>query len=372
MRARTQGDVFQAFVPKALPPRPPVKVDGALLERAERAVLRLDGLSALLPDTSLFVYSYVRKEAVLSAQIEGTQSSLEDLLLFETRQAPGVPVGDVREVSDYVAALEQGMAALRRGQPVSTTLLRRLHRTLLRSGRGGERAPGALRKRQVWIGGDRPSLARFVPPPALLVPGCMRDLDRFLRGSTLPTLVKIALAHVQLETIHPFRDGNGRIGRLMISLLLCEGSLLAEPLLYASVYLKAHRREYYDRLQGVREAGDWEGWVRFFLEGVVASSEQAIQAARQILGLFERHRRQLATSPSAVAVFEHLQRRPISSVTQLQRSVGLTFPTVASALARMKRLGIVSELTGGRRNRLFAYAPYIAILSEGAEPFSRR
>ncbi len=363
--------MFQAFVPKPLPPRPPVRVDRSALARAERAVLRLDGLSALLPDTSLFVYSYVRKEALLSAQIEGTQASLQDLLLFETKQAPGVPLADVREVSDYVAALEQGLAALRRGQVVCTALLRRLHRTLLRSGRGGERAPGELRKAQVWIGGDRPSTARFVPPPAPLVSGCLRDLDRFLRGSTLPTLVKIALAHVQLETIHPFRDGNGRIGRLMISLLLCEGGLLVEPLLYASVYLKAHRREYYDRLQAVRAEGDWEGWVRFFLEGMTASSEQAIKEARQILGLFEQHRRQLSASPSALAVFEHLQQRPISSVTQLQRGVGLTFPTVASALARMKRLGIVSELTGLRRNRLFAYSPYIAILSEGAEPLSR-
>ena len=370
MQATIQGDVFKAFVPNPLPPRPPVVFERSLLERAERAVLRLDGLSALLPDTSLFVYSYVRKEALLSSQIEGTQSSLADLLLFETKQAPGVPLEDVREVSDYVAALEQGMAALHKGQRVSTALLRRLHRTLLRSGRGRERSPGALRTRQVWIGGDRPSAARFVPPPAALVPRCMRELDAFLRTSTLPTLVKIALAHVQLETIHPFRDGNGRIGRLLISLLLCEGGLLAEPLLYASVYLKAHRREYYDRLQAVRTDGDWEGWVRFFLEGLIASSEQAISAARQILALFERHRRQLATSPSAVAVFEHLQKRPISSVAQLQRGVGLTYPTVAGALERMKKLGFVSELTGQRRNRLFAYAPYIAILSAGAEPLS--
>lgn len=363
-----QGDVFRAFVPSPLPPRPPVALDRSLLERAERAVYRLDGLSVLLPDISLFVYSYVRKEALLSSQIEGTQSSLTDLLLFETKQAPGVPLEDVREVSDYVAALEEGMAALHAGHRVSTALLRRLHRILLRSGRGGDRSPGLLRKRQVWIGGDRPSAARFVPPPAALVPKCLREVDTFLRTSTLPTLVKIALAHVQLETIHPFRGGNGRIGRLMISLLLCEGGLLVEPLLYASVYLKVHRREYYDRLQAVRSDGDWEGWVRFFLEGVTASSEQAIAEARQILGMLERHRRQLATSTSALAVFEQLQKRPISSVAHLQRAVGLTYPTVALALERMKKLGFVTELTGKRRNRLFAYAPYIAILSAGAEP----
>lgn len=342
--------------------------DQALLDRAERAILRLDGMSALLPDTSLFVYSYVRKEALLSSQIEGTQSSLADLLLFETQQAPGVPIADVREVSDYVAALEQGMVALRRGQPVSVSLLRRLHRTLLRGSRGRDKSPGQFRTRQVWIGGERPSRARFVPPPAARVGGCMRELDLFLRGSTLPSLVKIALAHVQFETIHPFRDGNGRIGRLMISLLLCSGELLSEPLLYVSVHLKTRRREYYDRLQSVRSEGDWEGWVRFFLEALIASSEQAMTAAREILGLFERNRRQLSASASALRVFEQLQRRPISSVTQLQQSVGLTYPTVSAALERMKELGFVSELTGKKRNRLFAYAPYIAILSEGAEP----
>ncbi len=331
-------------------------------------MLRLDGVSALLPDTSLFVYSWVRKEALLSAQIEGTQSSFSDLLLFETRQAPGAPLDDVREVSDYVAALEEGMEALRLGQRVSSALLKKLHRTLLRSGRGAERSPGLFRKKQVWIGGDRPSRARFVPPPPSHVARCMKELDRFLRTSRLPTLVKIALAHVQLETIHPFRDGKGRLGRLMISLLLCEGGWLAEPLLYASVYLKTHRREYYDRLQAVRSEGDWEGWVRFFLGGVVASAEQALAEARRILGQFEHDRRLLSVSPSALAVFARLQRRPISTVAQLQRSTGLTYPTVAGALERMKKLRIITELTGQKRNRLFSYAPYIAILSEGTEP----
>ncbi|MBL8914812.1 MAG: Fic family protein, partial [Archangium sp.] len=265
MRSRMPGDVFRAFVPSALPPTPPVEFDAALLDGAERSVARLDAVSQLLPDTSMFVYSYVRKEALLSAQIEGTQSSLEDLLLFESRQAPGVPLDDVREVSDYVAALELGMRSLEDGERVSVSLLRRLHRTLLKHGRGREKTPGAFRSGQVWIGGDRPSEARFVPPPPKRVGGCMRALDGFLRTSKLPPLITIALAHVQVETIHPFRDGNGRIGRLLISLLLCESGLMREPLLYASLFLKAHRREYYDRLQAVRERGDWEGWVRFFL-----------------------------------------------------------------------------------------------------------
>lgn len=368
MRSRIPGDVFDAFVPHPLPPAPPVRVDQGLLERAERAVTRLDGLSSLLPDTSLFVYSYVRKEALLSSQIEGTQSSLADLLLYETKQAPGVPLEDVREVSDYVAALEAGTRALTNQQRVSVALLRRLHATLLRSGRGKEKGPGEYRRRQVWIGGDRPSQARFVPPPPARVAGCMRSLDTFLRSSRLPPLVKIALAHVQLETIHPFRDGNGRIGRLLISLLLVAEGLLTEPLLYLSVFLKAHRREYYDRLQAVRTAGDWESWVRFFLEAVVGASAEAVSAAREILSLFEQDRRLLSASTSAQAVHEALRRRPIASIGGLQRETGLTFPTVSAALVQMKSLGIVGELTGQRRNRLFVYTRYVAILSGGAEP----
>ena len=369
--SKMPGDAFEAFVPLPLPPRPAVRIDTELLGRAERAARQLGSMSALLPDTSLFVYSYVRKEALLSAQIEGTQSTLEDLLLFETRQVPGVPLDDVCEVSDYVAALEEGMRALRAGQRVSTGLLRRLHRTLLKRGCGKDRAPGAFRRRQVWIGGDRPSEARFVPPPPAHVARCMRELDAFLSTSRLSPLLTIALAHVQLETIHPFRDGNGRIGRLLISLLLCESGLLSEPLLYASVHLKAHRREYYDRLQAVRERGDWEGWVHFFLEGIVASSHQAVATARELLALFARNQRQLEGAPSALAVFHALQKQPISSVAHLQRSLRSTYPTVAKALALMKSLGIVKELTGQRRNRLFAYAPYIAILNVGAEPFRR-
>lgn len=362
MAGSTQGDAFRAFVPLPLPPRRPVVVPPALIDRAERAISRLDGLSGLLPDTSLFVYSYVRKEALLSSQIEGTQSSFADLLLFETKQAPGVPLQDVREVSDYVSALNAGL-----GRPVTVALLRRLHRVLLRSSRGGEKSPGQYRRRQVWIGGDRPSRARFVPPPASLVPRCMRELDRFLR-SDAPPLLKIALAHVQLETIHPFRDGNGRIGRLMISLQLCSEGLMREPLLYGSTWLKAHRREYYDRLQAVRSDGDWEGWVRFFVEGLIASADDALDTARRILLLFENHRRQLSGSPTALAIFEALQRRPIATVALLQKATGLTFPTVTAALTRMP---FVRELTGGRRNRVFVYAPYVALLSAGDAPLPR-
>jgi Fic family protein len=371
VRAKTQGDAFEAFVPAPLPPQPPVKYEPAALARAENAVRRLDALTSLVPSTAQFVYSFVRKEALISSQIEGTQSSYADLLLFETKQAPGVPVDDVREVSDYVAALEQGGGALAKGSAVSVALLRRLHATLLRGPKGKVRSPGQFRRRQVWIGGDRPSHARFVPPPAALVPGCMQALDRFLRGSSLPPLVTMALAHVQLETIHPFRDGNGRIGRLMISLMLMSLGLMREPLLYVSTQLKARRREYYDRLQAVRFEGDWEGWVRFFLEAVTVAAGDAVSTARELLTTAAAHRAVLAGSPSAHQVLAALERRPIADVRWLAAEAELTFPTVAAALSKMQRAGLVGELTGRRRNRLFAYAPYIAVLSRGAEPLRR-
>jgi Fic family protein len=354
------GDRFRAFVPKPLPPKPAVRVDTTLVRRTELAIAELNALSGLLPDTSHFVYSYVRKEALLSSQIEGTQSSLADLLLYETKQAPGVPVQDVREVSDYVAALDAGV-----GKPVTVALLKRLHRRLLRSTRGGEKSPGQYRRHAVSIGGDRPSRARFVPPPASRVAACMRELDGFLKSDTAP-LLKIGLAHVQLETIHPFRDGNGRIGRLMVSLLLCSEGLMREPLLYASTYLKAHRREYYDRLQAVRTEGDWEGWMKFFLDGLGESARDALDTARRILALFDRDRRGL--EGAALTVYDALQRRPIATVGQLQQATGLTFPTVGAALAKMP---FVRELTGGRRNRVFVYAPYVALLSAGDAPLPR-
>jgi len=333
-------------VPLPLPPSPHVDVDDVLFERAERAISRLDGLSRLLPDTSHFLYSYVRREAVFSAQIEGARPSLADLLLFETKQEPGVPLEDVREVSDYVAALEAGL-----GKRVTVALLKRLHRVLLRS------STGQFRREQVWIRGSS-----FVPPPASHVPRCMRELDRFLRSDT-PPLLKVALAHVQLETIHPFRDGNGRLGRLMISLLLCSEGLMTEPLLCASTHLKAHRREYYDRLKAVRSDGDWEGWLRFFLEALTVSAEDGLELARKMLVLFDAHRRQ-AGGP----VYDALQRRPIATIAQLQKATRLTFPTVAAALAKMP---FVKELTGGRRNRVFVYAPYVALLSAGDAPLPR-
>jgi Fic family protein len=370
-------DAYQAFVPGPLPPDPPLKLSAAdhdLIERANRALGKLDGMTSLLPDTSLFIYAYVRKEALVSSQIEGTQSSFSDLLLFESDQAPGVPLEDVREVSDYVAALDHGLERLRGGFPLSLRLLREIHGVLLRSGRGSNKTPGEFRRTQVWIGGSRPGNARFVPPPTDKVVECMRALEKFLHGEPVetPTLLKAALAHVQFETIHPFLDGNGRLGRLLITFLLCAEGALSEPILYLSLHFKSRRQEYYDHLQQVRTHGDWEGWVRFFMEGVITTSEEAMSTTRRILALFERDRRSLETlgraAASAFRVHEYLQKKPITGIREMEKYLRLTYPTVAGALDRMKKLRIVKELTGFKRNRVFAYAPYVELLSEGTEP----
>jgi Fic family protein len=257
LRIGSGDDAYEAFVPAPLPPNPALSLSAAdhdLIERANRALGKLDGMTSLLPDTSLFIYAYVRKEALVSSQIEGTQSSLSDLLLYESDQAPGVPIEDVREVSDYVAALDHGLKRLRGGFPLSLRLLREIHGVLLRSGRGNDKTPGEFRRSQVWIGGTRPGNARFVPPPTEKVVECMGALEKFLHGDPVetPTLLKAALAHVQFETIHPFLDGNGRLGRLLITFLLCAEGALSEPILYLSLHFKSRRQEYYDHLQRVR------------------------------------------------------------------------------------------------------------------------
>ncbi len=377
VRIGSGEDTYQAFVPAPLPPDPALKLSAAdhdLIERASRALGKLDGMTSLLPDTSLFIYAYVRKEALVSSQIEGTQSSFSDLLLYESDQVPGVPMEDVREVSDYVAALDHGLERLRGGFPLSLRLLREIHGVLLRSGRGSNKTPGEFRRSQVWIGGSRPGNARFVPPPTDRVAECMGALEKFLHGDPVqtPTLLKAALAHVQFETIHPFLDGNGRLGRLLITFLLCAEGALSEPILYLSLHFKSHRQEYYDHLQRVRTHGDWEGWIRFFLEGVISMSQEAVSTTRRILALFEKNRRSLETlgraAASAFRVHEYLQKKPITGIREMEKDLGLSYPTVAGALDRMKKLRIVKELTGFKRNRVFAYAPYVELLSEGTEP----
>lgn len=369
------GERVRAFVPAPLPPRPPVALAGLQteLEAAVLAIGRLDGVAALLPDKTLFLYAYVRKEAVLSSQIEGTQSSLSDLLLFEIDEAPGVPLDDVVEVSNYVAALEHGLARLRAGFPLSNRLIREIHGVLLARGRGSGKQPGEFRSTQNWIGGSRPGNAVYVPPPHTEVGDAMADLERFLhQGDGFPVLVRAALAHVQFETIHPFLDGNGRVGRLLITLLLCQADLLREPLLYLSLYLKQHRAVYYDLLQRVRSDGDWEAWLAFFLDGVRQTAEGAVATARRLAALFVEDRGRIETTGrragSALRVHDALKERPILSMPEACRRTGLSFPAASAAMELLEgELGVARELTGRRRNRLFAYDRYLAILSEGTE-----
>lgn len=372
----TAGEHVRAFVPFPLPPAPPVEISGArqlLLEQATLAVGRLDSVSTLLPDPHLFLYSYVRREAVLSSQIEGTQSSLSDLLLFELEEVPGTPLDDVVEVSNYVAALEHGMARLREGFPLSNRLLREMHAALMSRGRGSDKEPGEFRHSQNWIGGTRPGNARFVPPPPHEVEPCMAALERFIHdgSSGLPVLLKAALAHVQFETIHPFLDGNGRLGRLLIALVLHHGGLLSQPLLYLSLYLKEHRPMYYDLLDRVRASGDWEVWVDFFLEGVEQTAQSAVQTARRLVDLFQADIRRVQhgrTAGNALRVLDALRQRPILTLKYLRDAHSLTFPTAAKAMQSLINSGIARELTGKRRNRIFVYDAYLALLNQGGQP----
>jgi len=344
------------------------------MERANRAVGRLDGLTAVLPDTTLFIYMYVRKEAVLSSQIEGTQSSLSDLLVHELDDAPGAPLDDVVEVSNYVAAMAHGLNRIRGDFPLSLRLLREIHGVLLREGRGSDRTPGEFRRSQNWIGGTRPGNARFVPPPPDRLMECLDPLEGFLHDQPerTPLLIKAALAHVQFETIHPFLDGNGRLGRLLITLLLCAEEALAEPILYLSLHFKTHRDEYYERLQRVRTHGEWEEWLRFFLEGVLSTARQAVDTARSALTLFETHRSAIQNlgrrASSALQVHEALKRSPILTIRRAAQITPLSEPTIASALGYLSELGVAHEITGKQRGRLYSYRPYLDLLAEGTEP----
>ncbi len=372
----TVGEKAQAFVPAPLPPRPPIDWTPELRSKFDQALLalgRLDSVSTLLPDTSLFLYMYVRKEAVLSSMIEGTQSSLSDLLLFELDQEPGVPLDDVREVSNYVAALDHGLRLLEEGLPLSLRLFREIHGVLLTKGRGSDQTPGEFRRSQNWIGGTRPGNAAFVPPPAEEVLECMSKLELFLHDQPEPTpvLFKAALAHVQFETIHPFLDGNGRLGRLLIALLLCEQKVLREPMLYLSLYFKMHRQYYYELLNNVRITGDWEAWLDFFAEAVIVTATQAVETAQQLLDMSNQNRDKISglgrAATSTLQVHRALMEHPIATSGLLVEKTGITPATVNKALGHLEQLSIVKELTAQKRNRLFSYAGYIEIMSRGTE-----
>ncbi|MBM3535389.1 MAG: Fic family protein [Alphaproteobacteria bacterium] len=344
------------------------------LDQAMKALGGIDALATLLPDISLFLYMYVRKEALVSSQIEGTQSSLSDLLLFENDERPGVPVDDVEEVSNYVAALNHGLARMTKGFPLSVRLIREMQKILLRGGRGSDKAPGELRRSQNWVGGIRPGKARFVPPPPEMVGDLMSDLEKFMHDDTqkLPVLIKAALVHVQFETIHPFLDGNGRLGRLLITLLLCAENALAHPILYLSLHFKEHRQLYYDLLQEVRLEGAWERWCEFFLDGVTEVAAQASADARKIIALLERDRARIGAlgkgADSALKIHAYLLKKPYLSITKAAEELDISVPTVTNAAMKMVEIGVLKELTGRARNRLFAYTDYLAILVVGTEP----
>ncbi len=376
-RLTIDGETVKAFVPMPLPPKPGLDLDGPLqqlLESAVHALGRLDSITTLLPDEALFLYTYVRKEAVLSSQIEGTQSSLSDLLLFELEDAPGPPDADVHEVSNYVAAMEHGLNRLKDNFPLSNRLIRETHQILLSQGRGGTKSPGEFRRSQNWIGGSRPGNAIYVPPPHTIVQDCMASLERFLHAEDdgLPVLLRAGLAHVQFETIHPFLDGNGRVGRLLITMLLCQAGILRQPMLYLSLYFKQHRSEYYELLNNVRLTGHWEAWLTFFLEGVKLTAEGAVGTVEQLNNMFGTDRSRIEEvagrrAGSALRVHEALKSQLLLSLAVACEKTGLSFQATATAMEFLVRLGIAREITGRRRNRLYVYDRYLAILNEGTE-----
>ena len=367
------GEPVRAFVPAPLPPEPALDLTALLgpLEQAQLALGRLQGISTLLPEPRLFLYSYVRKEALLSSQIEGIQSSIQELLLFELPDRPGTPTDDVVEVSNYVAALEHGLRRMESGFPLSNRLLREVHGLLMASGRGSDQDPGHFRRSQNWIGGTRPGNAVFVPPPAHEVTTCMSDLERFLHAPIrgMSELLRAGLAHVQFETIHPFLDGNGRLGRLLITFLLCHHGALDAPLLYLSLYFKQHRPRYYELLDAVRRTGDWEAWLLFFLDGVAHTAAAAVSTAHQLQSLFKedeaRIQRHGRAAGSVLRVHQALKERPIRSIREAAGHAKLSHPAAANAMRTLQQEGIVRELTGRRRNRLFAYDRYVDMISEG-------
>jgi Fic family protein len=373
----TVGETVKAFVPQRLPPNPPLQISGNLREGLDQALLeigRLDGISSVLPDAGLFLYMYIRKEALLSSQIEGTQSSLSDLLLFEMEGAPGVPLDDVREVSSYVAAMEYGLQRLRSGFPLCNRLICEIHEKLLSSGRGADKQPGAFRTSQNWIGGTRPGTARFVPPPPAHLPECLTAFEQFLNGQpeNTPTILKAAMAHVQFETIHPFLDGNGRVGRLLIPLLLCHEGIMREPLLYLSLYLKQNRQTYYDLLQRVRTEGEWEAWVDFFAVAMRETAQQAVSTANRLTLIIREDRERIHAlkrlAGSALRVLSVMGRMPVVNVARITQATNIVPSSVSKVLNALIEIGLVREVTGQKRNRLFCYDRYLKVLSEGTEP----
>jgi len=367
---------YRAFLPKPLPPDPPLLIDAQLqrqLEAASLALGRLDGIGRLLPGPDELLYSYIRKEAVLSSQIEGTQSSLADLLLHENSAAPGVPLDDVQEVSNYIRAMNHGIELLKT-LPLSLRLIREVHKVLVEGTRGAHQTPGEFRRSQNWIGGSMPGNAVFVPPPPHEVMPALSALEKYLHVKDAPTLVKAGLLHAQFETIHPFLDGNGRVGRMLIPLFFVAEGALERPWLYMSLHFKRHRAKYYELLQSVRTHGTWEPWLSFYLDGVAHVADEAVAKIRELLALFERDRKKVGGSRSGsiyqrvalhsnLDVYEYLRRRIAVRIPEAAEALGTTKPTVARALDELTQLGIAREATGKPRNRVYVYQEYLDILN---------
>jgi len=369
------GETVRAFVPPPLPP-PNLDLNGLYrqLEQANQGLGRLNGMTKLLPDIRFLLYLYVRKEALVSSQIEGTQSSFADLLLFENKATPHVAVEDVEEVSNYVAALQHGLRRLKGGFPLSLRLIREIHAILLKGGRGANKMPGEFRRSQNWIGGTRPGNASYVPPPPERLMECLGEFEKFLHDDKhdLPVLIDAGLMHVQFESIHPFLDGNGRLGRLLITLLLCAKGVLSAPLLYPSLFFKANRSRYYELLQGVRGEGAWEDWLAFFLEGMASAAKEATDTADRTVRLFAKDRSKIEklgrASGSALRVHELMQTNPFLRIRTATKALKLTVPTVTSALNHLMELGIVKEISGKKRDRLFSYFQYVRMVSGDTQP----
>lgn len=378
VKCSATGESYQAFVPPALPPEPALNLVPLqqLLAKASKAIGRLDGVADVLPDSSLFLYYYVRKEAVLSSQIEGTQSSLSDLLLYESKEVPSVPIDDVVEVSCYVAALEHGLKRIKEGFPLSLRLIREMHEVLLSKGRGSHKQPGEFRTSQNWIGGSRPGNARFVPPPPERLMECLDAFEKYLHleERSYSSLIDAGLIHVQFETIHPFLDGNGRIGRLLITFFLILMGDMKQPWLYLSLFFKNNREEYYQRLNAVRQTGDWEGWLDFFLQGVAETADQVVSTSQKISELFATDKERIASlkraAISAGQVHDLLRRRAMISAIDAAKVLDVSVPTTRTALNNLKELGIVKDVSGKGKERLYIYSELIALLEQGAEPIA--
>jgi Fic family protein len=371
-----QPEGFRAFYPAPLPPaEPPIQYDRdliRLLTDADRNLGRLDGVTSVLPNPDLFVSMYVRQEAVLSSQIEGTQSTLEDVLQFEIKSQGKDHPRDVQDVVNYVGAIRFGLERLAR-LPLSKRLIREIHARLLRDARGGHKDPGQFRRSQNWIGPEGCTLATatFVPPSVPVMEQALDDLEKFLHDDQLPVLVHCGLVHAQFETIHPFLDGNGRVGRLLVTFLLCQRGVLRQPLLYLSLFLKRTKAEYYDRLTAIRESGDWEGWLRYFLRGVSEVSLEATDTARQILSLYENHKavlQQRVGTSNALLLLDHLFQQPITTVNLVAERLEITFVTANKLVNEFAKAGLLIEQTGRGRNRRFGYEPYINLFQPSMKP----